>query len=469
MTTRSSGNRKIGEIARATGMTVRTLRYYEEIGLITPESRTDAGHRLYGPDAVARLYKISLLRQLGLPLNAVQASLEADRTDHDDTARDDLRTLMAEHLADVDARLAAENRLRGRLVKLVGTLESTEDTTGDLLSVLEDMTMLATTLDRRIAILVYEDIQAAYDYLINVFGFGPGELTLDPDGNAVHAEIQAGDGEFWLHTESDPFGQALTNPAIPLEQADAERGENDQPEPERHLPHSDELRGWNGPSGEHALGRHNDHDRDRTHSEGPVEKHCHDGGSQRDSVGGNQHTLGRSVSPHRLDPGPDEGDRADRPRHEQQPQSGRDRVRRTAGQSHHGGHAGDGDGTGQLRNQSPAPRPHVVPELDRQQRRRHHAGNPETVVGEEKRAEDQAGQNNQFDGRHPGGELCAREAPVAATVDQHDSYRRASNERHHRGHGDKATGEARRDQEAEKSGFAGEAPPSVFGRHRHGS
>jgi uncharacterized glyoxalase superfamily protein PhnB len=91
-------------------------------------------------------------------------------------------------------------------VKLVGTLESPEDTTGDLLSVLEDMTMLETTLDRRIAILVYDDIEAAYEYLMNVYGFGPGELMRDPDGTAVHAEIQAGDGEFWLHTESEEFG-----------------------------------------------------------------------------------------------------------------------------------------------------------------------------------------------------------------------------------------------------------------------
>ena len=212
MTTNRSGTRKIGEIAQATGMTVRTLRYYEEIGLITP-GRSDAGHRLYGPDEVERLYKISLLRRLGLPLNTVHASLAADSVESadGDSAQVDLRSLMARHLADVDARLTAENRMRSRLVKLVGTIESTEDTTGDLLSVLEDMTMLETTLDRRIAILVYDDIEAAYDHLIHVFGFGPGELTRDPEGNAVHGEIQAGDGEFWLHTESDEFGLRSPN------------------------------------------------------------------------------------------------------------------------------------------------------------------------------------------------------------------------------------------------------------------
>ena len=194
--------RKIGEIAHATGMTVRALRYYEEIGLLTPVARTESGHRLYGPADVERLYEISRLRQLGLPLDGIRASLA--------TAGTDLRTLMTEHLRGVDTRLAAETRLRGRLLQLIGTLESSEgtigDTTGDLLNVLEDMTMLETTLNRRIAILVYEDMEAAFDYLLRVFGFGPGELMRDPAGNVVHGEIHAGDGEFWLHMESEAFG-----------------------------------------------------------------------------------------------------------------------------------------------------------------------------------------------------------------------------------------------------------------------
>ena len=192
------GRRKIGEIAEATGMTVRALRYYEEIGLLTPVARTDAGHRLYGTDAVERLYRISLLRQLGVPLDGIRASVTSPGTD--------LRTLMRDHLAAVDARLANETRLRSRLVQLIGKLTSIEDTTGELLNVLEDMTMLETKLDRRIAILVYADMEAAFHYLIRVYGFGPGELMRNPDGNAVHGEIHTGDGEFWLHTESEAFG-----------------------------------------------------------------------------------------------------------------------------------------------------------------------------------------------------------------------------------------------------------------------
>lgn len=194
--------RKIGEIARATGLTIRTLHYYEEIGLLSPVRRTGSGHRVYGAPEVERLYLISLLRQLGLSLDGVRAALDAGNID--------VRSRMTRHLGEVEARLAVESRLRTRLLRLVGALESNEDTTGDLLSVLEDMTMLETSVSRRIAILVYADIEAAFDYLIEVFGLGPGELMRDPKGAVVHGEIQAGDGEFWLHMESEEFALRST-------------------------------------------------------------------------------------------------------------------------------------------------------------------------------------------------------------------------------------------------------------------
>jgi len=100
-------------------------------------------------------------------------------------------------------------------VSILDTFDNETNQTGDasgaLLNVLEDMTMLETSINRRISILVYADIEAAHDYLIRVFGLGPGEVMRDPDGNVVHAEIQAGDGEFWLHSESPEFG--LASPA----------------------------------------------------------------------------------------------------------------------------------------------------------------------------------------------------------------------------------------------------------------
>jgi DNA-binding transcriptional MerR regulator/uncharacterized glyoxalase superfamily protein PhnB len=204
-TTSADPGRKVGEVARATGLTVRTLHYYDEIGLLVASERSPAGHRLYTAADVERLYRVCLLRRLGLPLGDIAQAL-------DDPAWD-LHTAMTRHLGEVDRRLEATNRLRGRLARLAGTTSDDEPTpdTEDLLDLLEDMIMLDTAVQRRISSLVYADIESAYDHLVRVFGLGPGELTRDDDGNVVHGELQAGDGVVWLHPESPEFG--LSSPA----------------------------------------------------------------------------------------------------------------------------------------------------------------------------------------------------------------------------------------------------------------
>src|SRR3954449_12870489 len=112
MTTESrrEQGRRVGELAAATGLTVRTLHYYEEIGLLVASGRTDAGHRLYADEDVERLYRICLLRRLGLPLGELGRAL-------DDPAWN-LQSAMATHLRDLDRRLDAAGRLRGRLARL---------------------------------------------------------------------------------------------------------------------------------------------------------------------------------------------------------------------------------------------------------------------------------------------------------------------------------------------------------------
>ena len=60
---------KIGELASRTGLTVRTLHHYDEIGLLKPSHRTDSGHRLYTVRDLGRLQQIVSLRQLGFSLD----------------------------------------------------------------------------------------------------------------------------------------------------------------------------------------------------------------------------------------------------------------------------------------------------------------------------------------------------------------------------------------------------------------
>jgi len=74
---------KIGELARATGTKVETIRFYEKSGLLAAPGRTSANYRAYGVDHLARLSFIRRARDLGFPLDQVRALLDLS----DDRAR----------------------------------------------------------------------------------------------------------------------------------------------------------------------------------------------------------------------------------------------------------------------------------------------------------------------------------------------------------------------------------------------
>src|SRR6476659_9884193 len=68
----------VGALAKRTGLTVRALHHYDEIGLLSPSGRTEAGYRLYSDDDVRRLERIVLLRGLGMPLDSIAAALDGN-------------------------------------------------------------------------------------------------------------------------------------------------------------------------------------------------------------------------------------------------------------------------------------------------------------------------------------------------------------------------------------------------------
>jgi pimeloyl-ACP methyl ester carboxylesterase/DNA-binding transcriptional MerR regulator len=101
----TSGRRwRIGELAAATGLTVRTLHHYEHIGLLGPAARTEGRQRLYDAQDVQRLYRIRALRDLGLSLEDIGRMLEDDGAALGDVLR--------AHLARVDVELQRLGRLR---------------------------------------------------------------------------------------------------------------------------------------------------------------------------------------------------------------------------------------------------------------------------------------------------------------------------------------------------------------------
>lgn len=98
---------KVGEVASATGLTVRALHHYDEIGLVEPSARTSGGHRLYTDADLVRLYQVTAMRQLGLTLEQI-AGLLSERVG--------VREVIEEQLEQVDRQIRAAVRLRRQLL-----------------------------------------------------------------------------------------------------------------------------------------------------------------------------------------------------------------------------------------------------------------------------------------------------------------------------------------------------------------
>lgn len=72
---------KIGELAKAVGITVRSLRHYDQIGLLQPTMGRESGHRLYGRQDVERLQQVLSLKSMGFSLQEIQRCLDEEAYD----------------------------------------------------------------------------------------------------------------------------------------------------------------------------------------------------------------------------------------------------------------------------------------------------------------------------------------------------------------------------------------------------
>lgn len=189
---------KVGTLAHATGLTVRTLHHYDNVGLLKASGRSAAGHRQYSPDDVARLYRIQFLRRMDFSLAEIAHAL--------DDPDWEIRKAIQAHLQDTDRRLAVASRLSGHLQAMASGLSlDRSPSTEDLLSTMEEMTMLDSTVHNTISILVYDDIEAAQEYITRVYGLTGGNLERDESGAAKHGEVRAGGHVIWLHPAGEEF------------------------------------------------------------------------------------------------------------------------------------------------------------------------------------------------------------------------------------------------------------------------
>ena len=120
---------RIGEVARRTGLTHRTLRHYDDLGLLVPSGRTGGDYRLYAPEDLDRLLAIQHLKSLGLGLEEIGLALDDPDFDAADT--------LARHIALVEQRVAAEQDLLARLERLRDSAASGWDDVLDLIALTE--------------------------------------------------------------------------------------------------------------------------------------------------------------------------------------------------------------------------------------------------------------------------------------------------------------------------------------------
>jgi DNA-binding transcriptional MerR regulator len=95
----------VGELSRLTGITVRALHHYDEIGLCSPSARSAAGYRLYDDDDVFRLQQVLLFRELGLPLAQIATAID-QAASREDLLRHHRQTLIQKRER-LDAMVAA--------------------------------------------------------------------------------------------------------------------------------------------------------------------------------------------------------------------------------------------------------------------------------------------------------------------------------------------------------------------------
>ena len=105
----------IGQLAKTTGVSPKTIRYYEQIGVLPVPERTPSGYRQYGEPAVERLHFVSRARALGLPLQRLRMLTSILNSARRAPLRPRLLALVREQISTVQHRIAELEMLRQQL------------------------------------------------------------------------------------------------------------------------------------------------------------------------------------------------------------------------------------------------------------------------------------------------------------------------------------------------------------------
>ncbi|POX56544.1 MerR family transcriptional regulator [Streptomyces sp. Ru71] len=194
----------IGELARATGLTVRTIRYWSDEGVLTPVTRSSGGYRLYDAGSAARLELIRTLRELGLGLDDVRKVLAGERT---------VAEVAAAHVAALDAQIRSLKVTRAVLSSV-----ARRGSTAEEMTLMNKLARLSAAERRRIVddfmAEVFDGLDTADPDIRTRLRFTAADLPDDPTPEQVDAWVELAE------LIQDPEFRALMRRMIEFNAAD---------------------------------------------------------------------------------------------------------------------------------------------------------------------------------------------------------------------------------------------------------
>jgi MerR family transcriptional regulator, copper efflux regulator len=115
---------RIGELSKRTGIPVRTIRYYEQIGLLPEAERTDAGYRVFDDRHIQRARFVRRARRLGFSLDQIREILAG--TNEDQTPCGSVRSVVQRNIQSIDKRISELATMRDILCQTLEELDSTD-------------------------------------------------------------------------------------------------------------------------------------------------------------------------------------------------------------------------------------------------------------------------------------------------------------------------------------------------------
>ncbi len=115
---------RIGDLTEQAGVTPRTVRYYESIGLLPPGEREGHGQHYYTEETLARLRKIDQLKKLGLGLDEIRDVIDLYFTDPSGRQpKQKILVMLRQHLAETDQKIGTLQQFRAELQAHIARFE----------------------------------------------------------------------------------------------------------------------------------------------------------------------------------------------------------------------------------------------------------------------------------------------------------------------------------------------------------